>query len=131
MTDFESRAADWLSVDEAMRRILTAASPLPVEEVSLPDALGRALASDLIAPTGLPPWKSSAMDGYAVHSTDIAGASRDGPVELTVVGALLAATRFEGEVAAGRAVRIMTGGPIAMTWSGFPGPSPSINCSSR
>jgi molybdopterin molybdotransferase len=112
MTDFESRAADWLSVDEAMRRILTAASPLPVEEVSLPDALGRALASDLIAPTGLPPWKSSAMDGYAVHSTDIAGASRDGPVELTVVGAVLAATRFEGEVAAGRAVRIMTGGPV-------------------
>ena len=112
MTDFESRVADWLSVGEAMQRILTAASPLDIEQVPLPEALGRALASDLIAPTGLPPWDSSAMDGYAVRGDDIAGADADEPVTLTVVGAVLAATRFEGVVAPGQAVRIMTGGTV-------------------
>ncbi len=112
MTDFESRPADWLSVSDAMRRILAAASPLDLEEVLLPDSLGRVLAADLIAPTGLPPWKNSAMDGYAVRGADITGASLDEPVALAVVGAVLAATRFEEVVGEGQAVRIMTGGPV-------------------
>jgi molybdopterin molybdotransferase len=112
MTDFESRTADWLSIGEAVQRILRTASPLDVEEVPLQDALGRALATDLIAPTGLPPWESSAMDGYAVRGADVHGATRDGPTTLTVVGAVLAGTRFDGEVASGQAVRIMTGGPV-------------------
>ena len=112
MTDFESSAADRLSVGEAMRRILADASPLDAEEVPLQDALGRVLAADLIAPTGIPPWESSAMDGYAVRGDDVVGANPQEPVELTVAGAVLAATRFEGEVGPGQAVRIMTGGPI-------------------
>ncbi len=112
MTDFESRAADWLSVEEALKRILAAAAPLEGEDVPLEDALGRALRSDVIAPSRQPRWESSAMDGYAVRGQDVAGASLDEPVVLDVVGAVLAATRFEGEVAAGSAVRIMTGGPI-------------------
>ncbi len=112
MTDFESRAADRLSVGEAMRRILADASPLDAEEVPLQDALGRVLAADLIAPTGIPPWESSAMDGYAVRGDDVVGANPQEPVELTVAGAVLAATRFEGEVGPGQAVRIMTGGPV-------------------
>ena len=112
MTDFESRAADRLSVGEAMRRILADASPLDAEEVPLQDALGRVLAADLIAPTGIPPWESSATDGYAVRGDDVVGANLQEPVELTVAGAVLAATRFEGEVGPGQAVRIMTGGPV-------------------
>lgn len=112
MTDFESRAADWLSVGEALQRILAAASPLDVEEVPLRDAVGRALATDITAPTQQPPWESSAMDGYAVRGGDVAEANPDRPVELTVVGAVLPATRFQGEVAPGQAVRIMTGGSV-------------------
>lgn len=112
MTDFESRAADWLSVGEALQRILASASPLDVEEVPLRDALGRALATDITAPTQQPPWESSAMDGYAVRGGDVAEANPDKPVELTVVGAVLPATRFQGEVAPGQAVRIMTGGSV-------------------
>ena len=112
MTDFEFRAADWLSVGEALQRILAAVSPLDVERVPLRDALGRALASDITAPTQQPPWESSAMDGYAVRGEDVAGANPDGPVELTVVGAVLPATRFDGKVAPGQAVRIMTGGSV-------------------
>ena len=112
MTEFESRAADWLSVGDALQRILAEASPLDPEQVPLSDALGRALASDITGPTQQPPWESSAMDGYAVRADDVAGATADQPVSLEVVGAVLAATRFEGEVAPGQAVRIMTGGSV-------------------
>ena len=112
MTDFESRAADWLPLGEALERILSAAVPLSTEVVPLDESLGRALADDVVAPTGVPRWQSSAMDGYAIRAEDITGASSDNTVALTVVGAVLAATRFEGRVAAGQAVRIMTGGPV-------------------
>lgn len=112
MTDFESRVADWLPIGEALERILRAAVPLATEVVPLDESLGRVLATDVVAPTGVPPWTSSAMDGYAVRAEDITGASSHNHVELLVVGAVLAATRFEGQVAAGQAVRIMTGGAV-------------------
>ena len=112
MTDFESRAADWLSVGEALKRILAAAIPPEEEDVPLWDAIGRALRSDVVAPSRQPPWESSAMDGYAVRGDDVAKASQDEPVGLNVIGAVLAAARFEGEVTSGSAVRIMTGAPV-------------------
>ena len=69
MPDFESRTGDWLSFDEALTRILSHLSPLPPETVPLEEALGRALANDVLAPGPLPPWDNSAMDGYASEAT--------------------------------------------------------------
>ena len=112
MTEFESRTADWLPVGEALGRILLAAAPLDEEEVSLSDALGRALASDITGPTRQPPWESSAMDGYAVRGEDLSEVTSDTPAVLEVVGSVLASDRFEGAVAQGQAVRIMTGGSV-------------------
>lgn len=112
MTDFESRTADRLPCSEALLRILDSASSLNVEEVALDDAMGRALAEDVTAPGTLPPWDSSAMDGYAVRGADVEGATEEHPVVLSVAGAVLASTRFDGPVGDGQAVRIMTGGPV-------------------
>jgi molybdopterin molybdotransferase len=52
------------------------------------------------------------MDGYAVRAADTAGAREASPVRLRVIGELAAGYIFEGEVAPGTAVRIMTGAPI-------------------
>jgi len=112
MPDFESRTADWLPFDQALARILGQVSPLPSETVPLDEALGRALAGDVLAPTPLPPWDNSAMDGYAVRGDDVAGATKDRPVVLVVTGVIHAGTRFEGTVGQGEAVRIMTGGEV-------------------
>ncbi len=112
MTDFESRVADWLDVAAAADRILDGAHPTDVETVPLVDAHGRGLAADMRARWSLPPWDNSAMDGYAVRGEDISGASQDRPVELTVVGRVLAGESFSGRLAQGQAVRIMTGGPV-------------------
>jgi len=112
VTEFESRAADWLEFDEARRRILGAARPLEQETVSLESAPGRALAVDVFSPWALPPWDNSAMDGYAVIGEDVAGASEDSPVELEVVDRVMAGEVSAFTLKTGQAVRIMTGGPV-------------------
>ena len=112
MPDFESRTGDWLSFDEALERVLSHSHPLPPEVVPLEEALGRALSHDVLAPTQLPPWNSSAMDGYAVRGDDVAGATKEHPAILTVTGVVHAGTRFEGTVGPAEAVRIMTGGEV-------------------
>ena len=112
MPDFESRTGDWVPFDEALERVLSHSSPLPPEVIPLEEALGRALSQDVLAPTRLPPWDNSAMDGYAVRGTDVAGATKETPAVLTVTGVVHAGTRFEGTVGPAEAVRIMTGGEV-------------------
>jgi len=112
MPDFESRTGDWLPFDRALARILSHVSALPPETVPLEEALGRALALDVLAPGPLPPWDNSAMDGYAVRGDDVVGATKDQPVVLVVTGVIHAGSRFEGTVGPGDAVRIMTGAEV-------------------
>ena len=112
MTDFETRAADWLEFHEARGRILAAAGALGSESVSLADALGRALASEVRSLWALPPWDNSAMDGYAVRGTDIEGARKNDPVELRVIDRVMAGESTDFTLERGQAVRIMTGGPV-------------------
>lgn len=112
MTDFETREADWLSLDEARARILRTALPLPVEEVSVSSALGRALSHDLTATATLPPRDNSAMDGYAVRGEDLHGASGESPVTLSVIGEARPGDTPARDVGRGEAMRIMTGAPV-------------------
>ena len=94
-------AGSLLSVDEARSRVLAAVRPLGSERVAVDDSLGRVLAEDVVSELTLPPFDSSAMDGFAV----IAGPGG----ELPVVGESQAGRPFEGELHAGEAVRISTG----------------------
>lgn len=112
MTDFETRTADWLSLSEALDRILSIAEPLPSEELELLASLGRALAEDVDAPLSLPRHDNSAMDGYAVLGDDIRDASSDEPVTLEVVGSSRADDAPGPPLEPGQARRIMTGAPI-------------------
>src|SRR5262249_54780244 len=97
-----------LPVDEARALILAAVEPLPDETVGLAQAQGRVLARDLRAGRDQPPFAAAAMDGFAVHSRDIATL----PATLRVIGQAPAGRRFEGEVGLGEAVRIFTGAPV-------------------
>ncbi|MDP9372801.1 MAG: molybdopterin molybdenumtransferase MoeA, partial [Chloroflexota bacterium] len=73
-----------IGVDEARERILAGVEPLPSESVPILDALGRVLAETVVADADIPPFRNSAMDGYAVRSADLAGAGRAGPVTLRI-----------------------------------------------
>ena len=101
-------ATTTLTVDEALTRILGRIVPRPAVETALADALGAVLATDVIADRDVPPFRNSAMDGYAVRGADVATA----PARLQVVGDIPAGTAPTGTVGVGQAMRIMTGAPL-------------------
>jgi molybdopterin molybdotransferase len=99
---------------EAAREAVLAAIPGPTasETVSTLESLGRIVAEPIRSPISLPPWDNSAMDGYAIRSDDVAGASEDAPVRLRVVGEVRAGQGADAEVRRGTAIRIATGAPV-------------------
>src|SRR3954468_14741866 len=97
-----------MPVAEALERILAGVDALPPELAPLADAHGRVLAADLKALRTQPPEDLSAMDGYAVRSADIAAV----PARLQVIGEVPAGRPFNGQVGAGEAARIFTGGVV-------------------
>ncbi|MET4226221.1 molybdopterin molybdotransferase MoeA [Oerskovia enterophila] len=82
------------------------------ERVALADALDRVLSADLVAPADLPGFRSSQMDGYAVRSVDVAGATAGSPALLPVVAEIPAGPGVPAPLAARTAARIMTGAVV-------------------
>ena len=101
---------DLLSLEEARARMLEDVLPLRALATPLAECLGRVLAEDAIALLTLPPWDNSAMDGFAVRSQDVAGASPESPVTLAVVGEVAAGHEPETTVGERQAMRVLTGG---------------------
>jgi len=96
-----------ISVETALGRIFDLLQPLDAQEVALADAAGRVLASPLSAARDQPPFAASAMDGYALNSTE----AETGAM-FKVIGASAAGHRFSGSVGPGQTVRIFTGAPV-------------------
>ena len=92
--------------------MLAGLAPLAAEMVPLDQALGRVLAEPLESLLTLPPWDNSAMDGFAVRSADVVGATGDHPVRLKVVGESAAGRPTTVEVTPGTAIRILTGAAL-------------------
>jgi molybdopterin molybdotransferase len=98
----DSVPSEPISIDEARARVLAEIHPLPAERVPVAGALGRVLAEEVRSGGDLPPFDSSAMDGYAV----VAVAE---PAELEVVAEARAGAPASHGVEPGEAVRISTG----------------------
>ncbi len=95
-----------LSFDDALKRAVSHGVRTGTESVALLEANGRVLANPVTARTNQPPFDASAMDGYGVRATDVrAGAT------LKLVGTSQAGAGFEGTLATGECVRILTGAP--------------------
>jgi molybdopterin molybdotransferase len=97
-----------LTVAEARTRIVSAFAPLPAEQVSLANALGRVLAEPVHARLTQPPFAVSAMDGYAVRAADVSRV----PTSLKLAGYAPAGGSHGKPLQAGEAVRIFTGAPL-------------------
>lgn len=82
------------------------------ELVDIEEACGRVLAEDVRAEFAQPPFDRSPLDGFAVRSEDITGASRRNPIKLYVADEVCAGRGAEIPVIKGQAVRIMTGAPM-------------------
>ena len=103
---------DMLSVEQAYARVIASFHILEPEEKPLLESMGQILAEDIDSPIALPPLANSGMDGYAVLQADIAGASKENPSNLEVIGIVAAGQMPDKTVIAGTAVRIMTGAPV-------------------
>jgi molybdopterin molybdotransferase len=97
--------ADLLTIEEALGAVLERARPLDDEPVRLEAAGGRVLSTAARAVVDLPPFPSSAMDGYAVRAADTPG-------RLPVVFRVAAGRPAVRPLAAGEAMAIATGGAV-------------------
>jgi len=95
-------------LEDAQAFVLDSCPPLSPVEASRGVALGRVLAEPVDAAEEVPPFDNSAVDGYAVRSSDVASV----PVELVVVGEIAAGAAPSRSVGPGEAIRIMTGAPM-------------------
>lgn len=96
-----------ISVDEALGHVFALAQPVGTETVPLRQAAGRVLAKPVVASRAHPPFATSTMDGYAIATESVRIHDT-----FQVIGEAAAGHRFDGDVAAGQAVRIFTGAPI-------------------
>ena len=97
--------ASLLTLEEAQERVLERARPLPPERVPIAEAGGRVSAEEVRARVDLPPFASSAMDGFAVRAADLPGTLR-------LVGESAAGRPFDGHLEPGSAVTISTGAVV-------------------
>lgn len=108
MRGFEKRVRldavlDWLAARQ---------QSLPAESISLSEAWGRILTTDIEATMSVPMFRRSAMDGYALRGEETSGAGDYSPVSFKVIGQSFPGSPHAGEVKSGEAVRIMTGAPV-------------------
>jgi molybdopterin molybdotransferase len=101
-----------LEYEEAAERILAAVPPSVPEAIPIADACGRILREKILSAGDVPPFDNSAMDGYAVRASDVAGARPDAPARLRLLGRVAAGQTFLGELTAGSCVRLFTGSPL-------------------
>jgi len=94
-----------LSIEDALALVLSHVRPLEAETVPLADAAGRVLAEPARSAVDLPPFPSSAMDGFALRALDAPGT-------LPVVGRIAAGRPAPRALAAGEAMAIATGGVV-------------------
>ena len=99
-----------LTPADAARTILARVSPLAATRVRLADAAGRVLARAVTSPVDIPPWNSSAMDGYAARNEDLA--ARPSGMALRVIESIPAGAFPRKKPGPGECVRIFTGAPV-------------------
>jgi molybdopterin molybdotransferase len=97
--------AELLTIEEAQRAILARAARLEAEPVAVDDARGRLLAEAAEAAVDLPPFPSSAMDGFALRASDAPG-------RLPIAGRVAAGSPAPRALEAGEAMAIATGGAV-------------------
>ena len=97
-----------IPLHEAQETVLAGCAPLTPLQVAYTEMTGRVLDQDVVALEDVPPFRNTAVDGYAVRAFD----TEQAPVDLVVVDTLAAGAEPKVSVNAGEAIRIMTGAPM-------------------
>src|SRR4029453_16371461 len=100
------------SVEEVTALIAAAVDVLPAATLPLSQTAGRVLAEAVRAPMPLPRFDNAAMDGYAVRTADVSGATVDAPTALRLAAPSSAGQPMPPRMPAGCACPIATGAPL-------------------
>ena len=87
-------------------------APVGTRTVTLDNALGRVLSTDITAPDDIPGFDRATMDGFALQAASTYGASESNPAYLEIVGAVSMGQAPQFSVGPGQAARIATGGML-------------------
>ncbi len=101
-----------IGLKEALRLTVEGITPLPAEQVSLVDSVGRIAAADLYSLVDSPSIDASLKDGYALSCSDIADATAENPVRLRLLGSVPAGGETDIRIERGTAIKVLTGAPI-------------------
>ena len=97
-----------MPIETAISKMLESITPISlVVDLALDQAVGHVLSEDIHSPINVPPFDNSAMDGYALRSSDLETAT-----QLPLAGKSFAGIPFEGDWLQGTCIRIMTGAQI-------------------
>ena len=103
---------DMLSVEDARDQILSQFGVLNAQNFLITEALGLVTSDQVRSEINIPPLDNSAMDGYAVMSTDVSTATYEHPVMLEILETIPAGSLPTKRLKTGAASRIMTGAPV-------------------
>ena len=95
-----------------LKHIAAVKKPLAIESVPTTQAMGRIVATPIIAPYPMPSFTRSAMDCYAVRAVDTYGASEGLPAYLHLVGEVKMGETPACDVETAECVLIHTGGML-------------------
>ncbi|ROZ77045.1 gephyrin-like molybdotransferase Glp [Ramlibacter sp. WS9] len=101
---YDPQALSAAAVNDFLARLVEPVTA--IEQAGIFDTLGRVTAQDIISPVSVPPHDNSAMDGFAFDGAQLQAGR---PLTLQVVGTALAGKAWQGSVAPGQCVKIMTG----------------------
>jgi len=100
--------AEVIPLEDAQAFVLASCPPLDEVDVDRPAAAGLVLSAPVVAGEEVPPFDNSAVDGFAVRAEDVVHV----PADLRVVAEIAAGAAPSVRLAAGEAIRIMTGAPM-------------------
>jgi molybdopterin molybdotransferase len=101
-----------IGFEEALSLTIERLSPLKAVAKPIAEACGFALAEDCHAVVDCPSATTSLKDGYAVMSDDVADASKENPVRLSITAMVAAGDDNDQVVETGKAIKVMTGARI-------------------
>ncbi|MGH1491558.1 MAG: molybdopterin molybdotransferase MoeA [Acidimicrobiales bacterium] len=101
-----------IALEEAQAKVNRDLAMLAPVSTPVAESLGMVLAETVAAQEAIPPFANTAMDGFAVRAEDTVGATKDNPIALPVVATIPAGSVAPKPLAAGEAMRIMTGAPL-------------------
>jgi len=108
----EGSMPEMISLEDARAIVLDHVGLMPCETVPVLESVGRVVSSDIASDIDVAPFPHSAMDGFAVRCADLEQATASDPVILDVIAEEAAGELYDGPLASGQCVRIMTGAPL-------------------